>query len=114
MFCFVTMIFASCTPNYGRNLDDRDYDLYDKIGFKSGSQPRDIARKNREGKLSNSGVRIVEDYYYRKPEVKRLPPPKKPPKRVLRVKYEPSSYSSIRLFVSIIATYISFRKMNSL
>lgn len=85
-------ILQSCVyPSTGKNLDYRDSDIYNRIGFPAGSTPGDIQSNNDKAKLANSGVRVVDDYYYRVPEPKKPRVKRRPPKRVLRVKYEPSS-----------------------
>ncbi len=87
------MVATSCFSNIGRNLDNRDSDLYNRIGYKPGSTPYDQRNANKKAKLINSGAKIVPDYYYRRAE--KRPPVRKVKKRKLvktiSVNYEPSS-----------------------
>lgn len=87
------MIFLqSCVfPSASKNLDSRDVDIYNRIGFTAGNTPVDIQNNNDRAKRVNSGVRVVDDYYYRGPEPKKIRPKKRSSKRVLRVNYVPSS-----------------------
>lgn len=91
----VLMILSCCTPNIGKNLDSRDDDLYNRVGFKPGSTPNDIRHNNDIARMANEGkVKVVPDFYYRAPDKRpvRVKPSKKrsrPPVQSLR--YEPSS-----------------------
>lgn len=91
-FILTLLLIQSCVfPNYSKDLDARDDDLYNRVGFPSGNSPTDIGANNEKAKLANKGVVVVDDYYYRSPELKRAKPRPKRVKRVLRVRYEPSS-----------------------
>ncbi len=92
---FIILLLLSCTPNYGKNLDSRDDDLYNRVGYKPGSTPIDIRQQNDIAKMANEGgVRVVPDYYYRTADTnparpRRVKKSAKVP--VKSVRYEPSS-----------------------
>lgn len=54
---------ASCFPAPGTNLTPRDAPLYDNVGFTPGSRPNE-----RPEPKAKSAVKVVPDYYYRKPD----------------------------------------------
>ena len=91
--CVVSLLLSQgCVfSSDGTLLDGRDSDLYNRIGFPAGNRPADIATSNRNAKLANQGMKVVDDYYYRTPEPKSAPVKRAPQKRVLRVRYQPSS-----------------------
>ena len=93
VYCVLILLFSQgCVfPSDGTLLDGRDADLYDRIGFPVGNRPVDISTNNRNAKLANQGMKVVDDYYYRTPEPKRPLVKSRPQKRVLRVRYRPSS-----------------------
>ncbi len=95
--CNLLLVFAlttllSCAPNFGKNLDNRDEDLYNRVGYRPGHTPADYQSYQDSARDRQSGnVKVVPDYYYRKADRVANRPPAQRAKKVVSVKYEPSS-----------------------
>lgn len=57
------LVIFSCTRS--PNLDSRDYDLYDRLGYEQGKRPETAFDYKRSGVSGN----VVPDYYYRVPSI---------------------------------------------
>lgn len=92
---FALLALFSCFGSVGRNLDDRDSDLYNRIGYQPGRTPLDQEVDNLNAKYKGQGVTVVPDYYYRGPDPSLTPRPtaRTSPTRSISVRYKPSSRS---------------------